>query len=160
MSTRISREAMMSEIVKTISLRSTCERRHVGAVFSLEGRILATGYNGAPSGLPHCLDVGCQITTPGGGCTRTSHAEANAIAFAARQGIRLEGADLWCSLTPCPSCAMLLINAGIERVYCLEPYRLEDGINLLGQAGIQVHMITQQERKNGCKTQVTCTRIR
>lgn len=138
---RITREEMLHEIVLSVSKRSTCTRRSVGAIIVRDGRILSMGYNGAPSGLPHCLDVGCLMNSePGGGCSRTQHAEANAIAFAARHGIVTSGTHLWTSVSPCLSCAKLIINAGIERVVCIEPYRDDSGLKLLTSAGIQTGM--------------------
>jgi dCMP deaminase len=112
----------------------------VGAVIARDGRIISTGYVGAPSGLPHCLDVGCQ-TGPDGGCTRTVHAEANAIAVASRYGTRTNGAVLYCTHGPCNPCAKLIINAGILRVAYEHAYRDGSGTALLIQAGVGVHKL-------------------
>jgi dCMP deaminase len=133
---RISRDTMLATILETVSLRSTCTRAKVGALIVLDGRILSTGYAGSPSHLPHCLDVGC---LPGidSGCTRTIHAEQNVIAFAARHGIKVEGADLWCTYSPCLMCAKLIINSGIKRAYYVKRYRIVDGLDLLEEAGIE-----------------------
>ena len=119
---RISRDEMLAQMVRLVAQRSTCQRRQVGALIVREGRILATGYVGSPVGRPHCLDVGC-LTGPDGGCLLTLHAESNVIAFAARHGITVNGADLWCSLTPCLPCAKLILNSGIKRLFYLERYR-------------------------------------
>ncbi len=140
MNPRISRYAMLSDIVATISKRSTCNRAEVGALIELEGRILSIGYAGSPAGLPHCHDVGC-LSGPDGGCLRTIHAEANAIAFAAKTGIRIDGASLWCSLTPCLPCAKLIINSGIHRVFAIENYRDSSGVDLLRQAKIYLEIV-------------------
>jgi dCMP deaminase len=129
---------MLAQMVGIAAQRSTCIRKQVGALIVLDGRILSTGYAGAPKGLPHCLDVGCIINSVDGGCMRTAHAESNAIAFAARHGIRVEGADLWCSLTPCLMCAKLLVNSGIRQVFALQTYRDSSGIELLHAAKIEV----------------------
>jgi dCMP deaminase len=86
--------------------------------------------------MPHCIDVGCD-TSEGKGCQRTSHAEINAIANAAKHGIATEGADLYCTLSPCPICAKAIVNAGIKRVYYYEDYRIREGLQLLTRAGIQ-----------------------
>lgn len=135
---RITREEAFSEIVKTIARRSTCPRRSVGAILVRGGRILSTGYNGAPSGLPHCTDAGC-ILGPDGGCIRVVHAEVNAIAFAAREGIRTEGSTLRTTVSPCLSCAKLIINAGISEVVSLERYRDRSGQDLLESAGVKCY---------------------
>lgn len=134
---RISRNELFYQVVEIVSHRSTCNRRKVGAVIGREGRILSMGYAGSPAGTPHCQDVGCLIGKDGG-CIRTQHAEANAIAWAARQGISTEGATLFCSLSPCLSCAKLIINSGIKRVEYQLSYRDSAGIDLLREAGIAV----------------------
>jgi dCMP deaminase len=105
--------------------RSTCARLKVGCVISRDGRILVQGYNGAPAGMPHC-----DYPHEPEDCLAV-HAEANAIAFAARWGVMLEGAMLTCTHQPCLNCARLIINAGISRVIFSEPYRLKDGLRLL-----------------------------
>lgn len=134
--------------------RSTCSRLHVGCVIEREGRILVQGYNGAPAGLDHCdhecdcftsfsgnltqHDPECNIQKP---CLRSVHAEQNAISFAARWGVGLEGASCWVTHQPCISCAQTLINAGISLVVYQEPYRLRDGLDLLLEANIQVRQL-------------------
>ena len=139
---RITRDAMLAEIVATVAKRSTCNRAQVGALIALDGRILSLGYAGSPIGLPHCHDIGCLIDEHTGGCQRTIHAEANTIAFAARNGIAIAGADLWCSYTPCLSCAKLIANSGIKRLFCLKRYRDPAGVELLGSVGISVQIGT------------------
>ena len=135
---RISRDEMNMEIALIVAKRSTCNRARVGCVITQEGRIVSTGYGGAPSGLPHCLDEGCLIGENDMGCIRTTHAEQGAIAFAAKKGVSLEGSTLYVSLSPCLPCAKLIINAGIKRVIYLEQYRKTDGVELLKKAGISV----------------------
>lgn len=131
---RPSRDDMLMEICEAVARRSTCGRRQVGAVISRDGRVLSLGYAGAPSGLPHCSpDVGCHPDQP---CTRTIHAEQNAIAWAAREGIATRGGELHCTTEPCLDCAKLLINAGVVRVVYCEPYRLHAGVELLASVGI------------------------
>ncbi|MCO5760313.1 MAG: deaminase [Chromatiaceae bacterium] len=125
------------QVAETTSWRSTCERNNVGALIVLDGRPLSVGYNGAPAGLAHCQDIGCLIDSSGG-CIRTQHAEANAIAWAARKGIAVEGATLYVTLSPCLPCAKLIINAGIARVVYLSPYRDSTGVDYLRMAGVQV----------------------
>lgn len=121
--------------------RSTCLRLQVGAVIAFDGRILTTGYNGAPAGVPHCtLDV-CGPENP---CTRTVHAEANAIAFAARHGVRTEGSVIYCTDSPCLECAKLIINSGIQRVFYYRRYRDDSPLDYLLSAGINsVHYAPQ-----------------
>jgi dCMP deaminase len=123
------------EMAISASKRSTCTRKNVGAIIARDGRPISVGYAGAPEGLPHCLDQGC-IPGPDGGCIRTTHAEANAISFAARKGIATQGATLYCTVSPCPNCAKLIINAGITSVQYLEKYRILDGLLLLEQVHI------------------------
>jgi len=139
---RISREELFMEIAGLVAMRSTCERAQVGAVVVKDKRIVATGYGGAPSGQPHCTEVGCEIG-PGGGCIRTTHAEANIIAFAARNGLQLEGCDMYVTLSPCYTCAKLIINAGIRTVIYRDEYREDSGLKLLRKAGVKVWFYPQ-----------------
>jgi dCMP deaminase len=113
------------EVANTIAKRASCDRGRSGCVIARDKQILVTGYVGSPRGLPHCDDVGhlFKQTTHEDGkvtqhCVRTVHAEQNAICQAARMGIALEGATLYCRMTPCRTCAMLIINCGILRVVC------------------------------------------
>lgn len=131
--------------------RSTCSRLQVGAVFARAGRILVTGYNGAPAGLEHCnhsCDCGfdssdalpfhdklCKAEQP---CKIAVHAEQNGVAYAARWGISLAGSIMVVTHSPCLSCAMSLVNAGIEAVIFDFPFRDDSGIQLLEKAGIPV----------------------
>lgn len=134
---RMTRNHMLMEMAVLASQRSTCNRKKVGALIAQEGRPVAIGYAGAPAGLPHCIDIGCLIG-PDGGCIRTTHAEANAISFAARMGIRTEDATLFCTTSPCYSCAKLIINAGITFVFYRDLYRDPSGIELLKSVRIAV----------------------
>ena len=122
--------------------RSTCLSRKVGAVAVKDKRVLATGYNGACSGSPHRGDVGClRKGAPSGTALhqcRAVHAEANAITKIARSNNNSEGATLYVTASPCIECAKLIIQAGIKRVVYSEKYRLEDGIELLKRANIEV----------------------
>jgi dCMP deaminase len=141
---RPSRDEVSMQIAHVVAQRGTCVRARVGAVLTRAGRILATGYNGPPSGLAHCSDPvydgGCTILQQKdeGGCTRAVHAEANCIAFAARHGIATEGASLFTTHEPCLKCAELIVNAGIHSVYYHTPYRIKDGSSLLQQAGVDI----------------------
>lgn len=141
---RISRDDMYYVILKSIEQRSTCERGQVAAILVKDGRIISTGYNGAPSGLPHCLDFGC-IPKEDGGCDRTVHAEANAIVFAAKNGISTDGSTMYCSYSPCMTCAKLIINAGIKRLVYLKAYRDHGGLMLLQKAGIIIKRFDENE---------------
>lgn len=118
-------------ITRQVAERSTCMRAKVGAVIVRDKNILATGYNGAPSGLPHCLDVGCLVyrsETPNGeieeNCFRTIHAEINAIAQAAKNGAAIREASIYITHTPCIHCFKVLINTGINRICYERPYKL------------------------------------
>ena len=138
---RVSRDELCMQIAQLVANRGTCSRARVGAVLGRDGRILATGYNGPPSGFPHCTDPdGCTDVDRAepSGCVRSVHAEANAIAYAARYGISTNGASLYCSHLPCRRCAELIINAGISTVYYATDYRVKDGEVLLQQAGIDM----------------------
>lgn len=108
-------------IARQVSTRSTCDRKHVGALIVKRRMILATGYNGSIAGLDHCDDVGHLIEN--GHCVRTVHAEANAIVQAARSGTSLEGAEIYVTASPCFGCFKLIANAGIRRVVFGEFYR-------------------------------------
>jgi dCMP deaminase len=136
---RVSRDELCMQIAQLVANRGTCTRAQVGAVIAREGRVLATGYNGPPSGFPHCTDPGgCTDADRASslGCVSAVHAEANAIAYAARYGIATQGANLYCSHLPCRKCAELIINAGISTLFYAVDYRMKDGWLLLQQAGI------------------------
>ncbi|MGB9606945.1 MAG: deoxycytidylate deaminase [bacterium] len=132
------------QIARVVATRSTCLRRQVGAVLVKEKRILTTGYNGAPRGLPHCLEVGClreQLGIPSGErqeLCRGLHAEQNAIIQAAYYGVSIEGATLYCTHQPCITCAKMLINAGIRRIVYEEPYPDELAEQMLREAGVEM----------------------
>lgn len=108
-------------IATVVASRSTCSRKHVGAVIVRDRSILATGYNGSIRGLPHCDEVGHMMED--GHCVRTVHAEVNAIAQAARNGVRVEGADLYVTASPCWACFRLIANAGLQAIHFGEFYR-------------------------------------
>jgi len=110
-------------IARQVATRSTCSRKHVGAVIVRERMILATGYNGSIAGLDHCDDVGHLMED--GHCVRTVHAEANAIVQAARSGTHLDGAAIYVTASPCFNCFKLIANAGIRRIAFGEFYRDE-----------------------------------
>jgi dCMP deaminase len=116
------------DIAALVARRSTCRRRQVGAVAVKDKRVLATGYNGAPSGIPHCLEVGClreQEGIPSGErheLCRGIHAEQNVIIQAAYHGVSIQGATLYCTNLPCAICTKMLINAGIREIFYREGY--------------------------------------
>lgn len=124
---RISREQMFFEIAKIVSLRSTCLRKQVGAVIEKKGRVVSIGYNGVVGGEAHCSELECE----GAGCNKSVHAEMNAIAFAAREGVSLKGSTLYVTLSPCINCAKIIVNSGIKEVKYLEKYRDVEGIEFL-----------------------------
>ena len=131
MSERPSWDQYFMLITRQVADRSTCNRAKVGAVIVRDKNILATGYNGAPAGLPHCTDVGCLVyesRTPSGeieeNCFRTIHAEINAIAQAAKNGSSIRDADIYITHTPCIHCFKVLINTGIKRVLFEKPYKV------------------------------------
>lgn len=107
-------------ICRVVATRSTCDRAAVGAVLVKDKLILATGYNGSPRGAEHCDDVGHELD--GDHCVRTTHAEANAIAQAARHGVSVDGATMYCTHAPCYTCAKLIINSGVIQVKALGDY--------------------------------------
>lgn len=106
------------------SLRATCKRRKVGAVLVVGGQVVSSGYNGAPRGLPHCLEDGCEMEH--GHCVRCVHAEANALIQAGRAGRGTQGATLYTTASPCRHCMMLAINAGVTRVVYAVAYQSPD----------------------------------
>jgi len=134
-------------ITRQVAERSTCLRAKVGAVIVRDRSILATGYNGAPAGMPHCLDVGCLVyrsQTPDGeveeNCFRTIHAEINAIAQAAKNGSAIRGAAIYITHTPCIHCFKTLINTGIKRICYERPYKLHT-IEEIKEYATQVELV-------------------
>ena len=131
-------------ITRLVAGRSTCLRRSVGAVIVKDRRILATGYNGAPAGLPHCEETGCireELNVPHGErheLCRGIHAEQNAIIQSANYGTGISGAAIYTTHHPCSVCAKMIINAGIKRVISADGYPDELASELLAQAGIPV----------------------
>lgn len=124
------------QIARDASTRATCLRRQVGAVVVLDKRILTTGYNGAPHGLPHCTEIGCKMQD--GHCIRTLHAEQNAIVQGALNGVSLRGATLYVTCQPCNNCAKMIINAGIGRVVFDGDYPDEFAMELFDQANMEL----------------------
>lgn len=131
-------DAVLLETARVMATRGTCSRAHVGAVLAVDGRICATGFNGSPHGLPHCQHTDDEDPTVT--CTTAVHAEANAVAFAARHGVSIQGATLYCTHTPCVHCAMLLVNTGIVRVVCATEYRDLTGVRVLASVGVGLYV--------------------
>lgn len=123
-------------IAQQASTRSTCKRKHVGAVIVRDKTILSTGYNGSVRGLPHCEDVGCVVED--GHCIATVHAEANAIIQAAKNGVSIEGSELYTTASPCWSCFKLIANVGIKKIFFGEFYREERSREIAPQIGIEL----------------------
>jgi dCMP deaminase len=127
------------QIAFTVAQRSTCDRAHVGCVLVRDRRILTTGYNGSPAGLPHCDDVGHLLVD--GHCVRTLHAEQNAIIQAALHGVGIQNATAYVTHQPCLTCAKMLINAGISRVVYAGNYPDDYSRQFLAQASVTLqHM--------------------
>lgn len=143
------------EIARTVAKRATCDRGRSGCVIVKDKHILVTGYVGSPRGLPHCDDVGHQLKkvvhedgTVTTHCMRTVHAEQNAITQAARLGIALDGATLYCKMTPCRTCAMLIINCGIKRVVCEKKYHAgAESEEMFRQAGVELVYFSEDVEK-------------
>jgi dCMP deaminase len=131
------------EITSLVATRSTCLRRQVGAVIVKDRNILATGYNGAPSGVSHCLDTGClreRLGVPSGErheLCRGLHAEQNAIIQAAKHGTNIDGSTLYCTTMPCIICSKMIINAGIRRIVYREGYPDPLAAEMIAESGVQ-----------------------
>lgn len=140
-------------IAKEAAKRSTCLRRQVGAVLVKDKRILATGYNGAPIGVRHCLDIGCLREQQGVASghrhelCRGLHAEQNAIIQAALHGVSVKGSSLFCTHQPCSLCVKMLINAGVEELIFMEGYPDELALELLDEAGVKYHLWPQADKE-------------
>lgn len=143
------------EITHTVGKRSNCDRGRTAAIIVKGKQIIATGYVGAPAGLPTCDEVGhlIKVVYDESGskhehCVRTTHAEANAIAQAARYGISTDGATVYCLMEPCLDCTKLLINAGIKRVVCEKRYHAaHDSREFLKKAGVKLEVLSDEEQK-------------
>ncbi|MFZ5573321.1 MAG: deoxycytidylate deaminase [Thermodesulfobacteriota bacterium] len=141
---RPSWEAYFMDIANLVARRSTCLRRSVGAVIVKDKRLLATGYNGAPSNIRHCSEVGClreKLNVPSGQkheLCRGIHAEQNAIIQAAYHGVAINGSTLFCTNLPCSICAKMIINAGIRRIYYQDGYADDISREMIAEAGIEL----------------------
>jgi dCMP deaminase len=143
------------EIAHTVSKRATCDRGRSGCVIVKDKQILVSGYVGSPVGLPHCDDVGHQMKkmlhedgSISEHCVRTVHAEQNAICQAAKRGIALDGSTLYCRMTPCRVCAMLIINCGIKRVVCEKKYHAgAESEEMFAKAGVELVFFSEEVLK-------------
>lgn len=133
---RVDWHTYFMNIAHEAATRSTCDRKHVGAVIVRDRTILSTGYNGSIRGMAHCDDVGHEME--GGHCVGTIHAEANAIIQAARNGVNINGAELYTTASPCWNCFKLIANSGIRRIYYGEFYRDERSLRVAPAAGIEL----------------------
>jgi dCMP deaminase len=139
------------KIMDMVGSRGSCDRGRSGCIITRDRRIVSTGYVGSPVGLPHCDEVGHEMHTiihEDGSqtrhCIRTAHAEQNAICEAARMGIALEGSTLYCKMTPCYTCAKMIINAGIKRVVCAQDYHASArSKEIFKEAGINFSLLSE-----------------
>jgi dCMP deaminase len=136
MKDRVSWEKYFMNIATEVATRSTCDRKHVGAVIVREKTILSTGYNGSIKGLPHCEEAGHEMVD--GHCVRTTHAEANAIVQAAKNGVGIKDGKIYVTASPCYNCFKLIANSGIKTIYYDEFYREDRIINHAKEAGIEL----------------------
>jgi dCMP deaminase len=132
-------------IALQVARRSTCDRARVGAIIVKDRRILTTGYNGSPAGLPHCDEIGHLMIS--GHCVRTLHAEQNAIIQAALHGVGVAGSTMYVTHQPCLTCAKMIINAGIRRVVFAGQYPDHHAVTFLKDAGVvlDLHPISGEE---------------
>lgn len=141
---RPSWDSYFMQMAQVVAGRSTCLRRQVGAVLVKDKQILSTGYNGSPSGLQHCDEVGClrqNLGVPSGErheICRAVHAEQNALVQAAKHGVAITGADLYTTHQPCVLCTKLLINAGIRRVIYTYSYPDQLAVEMAKEAGLNL----------------------
>ena len=148
MNERLSWTEYYIRICHLVAERSTCIRRRVGAIAVKDKRVLATGYNGAPTGLPHCLEVGClreQLGVPSGQrheICRGLHAEQNVIIQAAVHGVSIKDAEIYCTTQPCLICTKMLINCGVTAIYYTEGYPDDLAESMLKEAGIRYERLS------------------
>ena len=143
------------EICRTVAKRATCDRGRSGCIIVKDNQILVSGYVGAPAGLPHCDEVGHRMKkmvhedgSVTQHCVRTVHAEQNALCQAAKRGIAIDGATLYCKMTPCRTCAMLIINCGIKRIVCEMKYHdSKDSLEMFEEAGVEIIHLNDDVQK-------------
>ena len=143
--TRISWEQYFMNIAKETASRSTCSRKHVGAVIVRDKTILSTGYNGSIRGMPHCDDVGHMMEESH--CVATIHAEANAILQAAKNGVMINEAEIYITASPCWNCFKMVANTGIKKIYYGEFYRDERIFDVAKKIGIDLMHIPVDQKE-------------
>jgi len=131
-------------IAKEVASRSTCDRKHVGSVIVRDKTILSTGYNGSIRGMPHCDDIGHMMEE--GHCVATIHAETNAILQAAKNGVMINGAEVYITASPCWPCFKMLANAGIKKIYYGEFYRDDRIFEIANKIGIELMHIPVEQK--------------
>ena len=131
---RVTWNEYFMNIAEQVATRSTCSRKNVGAVIVRDKTILSTGYNGSLRGAPHCDEVGHDIENDH--CVRTVHAEANAVAQAAKHGVRIDEAEIYVTASPCLTCFKLIANSGIRKIFFKEFYRDNRITEYAQQAGV------------------------
>ena len=143
--TRVNWEDYFMNIAKEIASRSTCDRKHVGSLIVRDKTILSTGYNGSIRGMPHCDDVGHMMENDH--CVATIHAESNAVLQAAKNGVMIDGSEIYITASPCWPCFKMLVNAGIKKIYYGEFYRDERIFDVAKKLGIElVHIKVDQSK--------------
>lgn len=143
------------DIMLKVGERATCNRGKSGSLITKDNRILSTGYVGSPSGIDHCDDVGHEMHTitddegiQSEHCIRTTHAEQNALVSAARHGVSVEGGTVYCKMTPCYTCAKLIITAGIKRVVALNDYQKAlRSKKIFEKADVELVLINNEQQK-------------
>jgi len=145
MSHRVDWHTYFMNIALQAATRSTCDRKHVGSVIVRDKTILSTGYNGSIRGMPHCDEAGHLMENDH--CVATVHAEANAIIQAAKNGVRIEGAELYTTASPCWGCFKLIANAGIRTIYYGEFYRDTRSVEVARQLGINLVDLSQSHNE-------------
>lgn len=143
------------EVCHAVAKRATCDRGLSGCVIAKDKQILVTGYVGSPKGLPHCDEVGHQMKTmthedghQTQHCVRTAHAEQNAIVQAAKLGVSIDGATVYCKMTPCAVCAKMIINSGIKKVICEKRYHAgSESEEMFKQVGIELNFFDEEVEK-------------
>ncbi|HEY8911247.1 MAG TPA: dCMP deaminase family protein [Desulfosporosinus sp.] len=148
---RPSWDSYFMQLAQVVAGRSTCLRRQVGAVMVKDRQILSTGYNGSPSGLLHCDEIGClrqSLNVPSGErmeICRAVHAEQNALIQAAKHGVAIAGADLYCTHQPCVQCTKMMINVGIRRITYIQTYPDPLADVMAREAGLELILLVDED---------------
>jgi dCMP deaminase len=163
--TRPSWDEYFVQLVPVVAGRATCDRGRSGCVIVRDHRLICSGYVGSPPGLPHCDEIGHlwrKVVEDDGTirthCVRTIHAEQNALAQAAKYGLSLAGATVYCTMEPCSTCAMLLVSVGVERVVALRRYHAaQPSRDLLAAAGVKLEVWYDEDQVYGNQVQASQT---